>query len=127
MVSTSGTPSLASWPGNLASGFVPFSALGRGVANATDPLLRRTQPGDIGQTIQAGIPGLRQQLPAKQDVLGRPEENPQSGLGVFSPRTGTGTPDPVLNMLAQAGIDLAANSPKTINYAGRQIAADRHG
>jgi len=75
---TSGSPSQIA--GNFLGSFVPTGVAD--LAKATDST-RREQVGLTGPTM-ARIPGLRQQLPTKQDALGRdvPEHG---GLGPLAP------------------------------------------
>jgi len=55
---------------NVARGFVPYSSLVRGVAEAQDPYVR--DPKDFGQRIAAGLPGASRSVPPKLDVYGEP-------------------------------------------------------
>lgn len=52
------------------------------VAQATDPLQRRTRPSQDGLTarLQSRVPGLRQELEPQVDVLGRPVERAGNAL-----------------------------------------------
>ena len=55
---------------NLASTMIPYSVGLGSVARANDPYLREAR--GILEGIQSRIPGLRQKLPPRVDVLGRP-------------------------------------------------------
>jgi hypothetical protein len=110
----------ASLVSGAVGGYVPESALARAAAIATDPNARTPEPGDIGQMIEQNIPGLRNNVPVSQDVLGRVIANPQSGAGVLLPRSGKGAPDPLLAAYGNAGVALAP-PPSGITWNGRQI------
>jgi len=69
--------------------YIPFGATLRQAASVIDPTARKPvgqQPGELLpatsflQNLEQGIPGLRQLVPERQDVLGRPLPNPQRGL-----------------------------------------------
>jgi len=98
---------------NTAESFVPESALGGNVEQATDPYAREAARGDILQQIQAKYPGLAGQLPAQVSLLGQPVQNPNQGLGVLVP-TGRGQPSPTIGLLTDAGVALGA-APKTLS------------
>jgi hypothetical protein len=102
--------------GTLGS-YVPMSGLLRGVARATDPLMRQAPPGDIGQALAANIPGFREQVqPMLSSVSGQPIPNPQQGPAAFLPtRLGTGTAGPIEAAMAASGVAPTA-VPQTINY-----------
>jgi hypothetical protein len=102
--------------GTLGS-YVPMSGLLRGVARATDPLMRQPPPGDVGAAIAQNIPGLREQVqPMLSSVSGQPVPNPQQGPAAFLPtRLGAGTPGPIETAMASAGVAPSA-VPQTINY-----------
>jgi hypothetical protein len=54
---------------SLASGFVPMSGALRGAAQLMDTTVRK--PTNIVESIEAGLPGLSQNVPAKIDVFGQ--------------------------------------------------------
>jgi len=56
---------------NLITGFVPFSSLARTIVQITDPTVRR--PKGIVQAIEANVPGLAQNVPARLSVFGEPQ------------------------------------------------------
>jgi hypothetical protein len=86
---------------------VPYGAAINTLGQATDPLMRVNERGDITGALAARIPGLRETVPAQQDVLGRPVPNPQQGLAAVQPlRTSPERPDPVLGALLAAGVDV---------------------
>jgi hypothetical protein len=94
--------------------FVPFGAAINTLGQATDPLMRVNERGDITGALQARVPGLRETVPAQQDVLGQPVPNPQQGLAAVSPlRVSPERPSSVLGALRAANIDVPA-PPKTI-------------
>lgn len=96
--------------------YLPWGGTLRAAAAAMDPVQRRASKwGDeavpttaIGEGIETAIPGLRQNVAPAQDVLGRPMENPQQGLGAILPRTTTLREDPLIKEFQAAGVDIAA-------------------
>lgn len=103
------------WAARSAMRYVPGGGILRAGAAAADPQARRperwakdeTVPTTaIGQNLETAIPGLRQNVPAAQDVLGRPAENPQQGLGAVIPRTTTQREDPLIKAYLDAGVDI---------------------
>lgn len=62
--------------GRLAGGLIPFSGALRAAASATDPYLRDAK--DPIEQIAAGLPGLSQSVPARQDAMGRDIRRPDS-------------------------------------------------
>jgi len=109
---------------SVAGGLVPMSGLVRSVAQMTDPTARQVLtprtaqelPQSITQSVQQNIPGLREALPARQDILGRAMANPVAGLGELLPaRAAAGTPSPVLEAYQRAGVAPSA-PPPTIPY-----------
>jgi hypothetical protein len=101
---------------------IPLGATARTFATAEDPLERRPEPGkgvgfleNVQQRIARGLPEFaaplpgissRQELPADQDVLGRPVENPRAGAAALGPRTRTPQSDPVLERFEAAGVTI---------------------
>ncbi len=112
--------------GQMAGGFVPESAAVRGLVSAADPYARQPQKGDIGEVIAQGLPGGtpgiggRTDLPVRLNELGQPETNPQAGLGIFVPRTGTGTVSPVMTLLGSEGLS-PPSAPKTVRAGQQEI------
>lgn len=94
---------------------VPFGAAINTVGQATDPVLRQPEKGDVAGAVQARLPGAREALPAQQDVLGRDVANPQQGLGAVLPvRASPERPSSVLRALREANVDIP-EPPKTIS------------
>jgi hypothetical protein len=62
----------------------------------------------FAQNAEMIVPGLRENVPTTQDVLGREMPNPQQGFGAVIPRTSTQRDDPILNQFQQAGVDIGA-------------------
>lgn len=86
---------------------VPYGAAINTVGQATDPTLRAPEKGDVASALQARFPGVRESVPAKQDVLGRDVPNPQQGLAALSPvKANPIGDDSVLKALLDAGIDV---------------------
>jgi soluble lytic murein transglycosylase-like protein len=116
----------AQFGGQLAGGFVPESALVRGLVSAADPYARQPQRGDIGEVIAQGLPGGtpitggRTDLPVRLNEMGQPEVNPQAGLGVFVPRTGTGQVSPVMTLLGSVGLS-PPSAPKSVRVGAQDI------
>lgn len=124
----------ASFAGNVAGGFVPFSGLVKSLTVGADQGPARkpdlnAEPGQdvlgsflsgAGQTVEQNLPGLRQNVPLAQDVIGRNQTNPAAGAGAFLPQTGKGSADPVLAAFTQAGATIGA-PPKTITVGNVPI------
>ena len=53
----------------IASGFVPFSSLGKAINNSLDPTLRN--PENIGDAVSAVIPGMTSKIPPIYDIWGK--------------------------------------------------------
>jgi len=106
----------ASLVGGIAGSYVPMSAALGSLARATDPLMRQPAPGDVGQSIAQNIPGLREQLEPRVDVLGRTVTNPQQALGALLPaRLGAGEENPIAAAMGHVGV-APASVPQTIPY-----------
>jgi hypothetical protein len=114
--------------GDVASkvlgGMVPASGTVRSVAEMTDPTQRQTLtprtlqelPQSVLEHVAQNIPGLREGLPARQDVLGRPISNPLQGLGELLPvKTAAGQPTPLLEAMQRLGV-APSGPPATIPY-----------
>jgi hypothetical protein len=114
--------------GDVASkvlgGMVPASGTVRSVAEMTDPTQRQTLtprtlqelPQSVLEHVAQNIPGLREGLPARQDVLGRPISNPLQGLGELLPvRTAAGQQTPLLEAMQRLGV-APSGPPATIPY-----------
>jgi len=106
----------------IAGGAVPMSGLVRSIAEMTDPTQRQTLsaalpqelPQSVVERVQQNIPGVREALPARVDVLGRPVSNPQQGLGGISPLRGApGTPNAILDLMQKAGV-APSGAPPTV-------------
>lgn len=94
---------------------VPFGSALNTIGQATDTVVRAPEKGDVVGALQARIPGLREQLPAKQDVMGRDVANPQRGLGAAQPlRISPEKNDTVVRALLDAGVDVP-EPPKTVS------------
>lgn len=104
----------------LATRMVPYGATVRTALASQDPWLRTTDRGPqttvagrVGQQIQRGL-GLGQGVPAlgieplpiEQDILGRPQPNPQQGAAALAARVGTERPEPISRAYLDAGVDI---------------------
>ena len=90
----------ASQAGSIVPSFV------KDIATATDEVVRK--PEGMAEGIMERIPGLRQQVPPRYDVLGRPM--PQRLSGVFSPtmpQRAEELTDPVLNELVRQKVKIS--------------------
>ena len=103
---------IARYAGQTAAKAVPYAATARTVATALDPSQRQLEGGAqtsfgerAGQAFEQQV-GARSALPVAQDVLGRPVENPQQGLGAFGPRMTRPSPDPIVGAFRGVGVDL---------------------
>lgn len=95
--------------GGTAGSFVP--TIVADVSSLFDPYLRESRPDSMAGSavagIQSRIPGLRNQLPVRSDVLGRPME--QSKLGAVDPTIGSAAKelsDPVTRELVARKISV---------------------
>jgi len=123
-VAATGLRAATDVPASILGGLVPESGLVRSIAQMTDPQQRQALepvtmaqlPQSIAEQVMQNVPGLRENLPARQDVLGRPVANPLQGLGEMLPvRTAAGTRSPILAAMQAAGVAPAA-TPATIPY-----------
>jgi hypothetical protein len=95
------------WLTQYMQTLVPYGAAINTVGQATDPLIRQPEKGNLGQAMAGRFPGLREGLPAKQDVLGRDVRNEQQGPQSIVPlRSSEGRPDPTLKVLLDNGADV---------------------
>jgi hypothetical protein len=108
----------------VLGGVVPESGLVRSIAQMTDPSTRQALypktleqlPQAIQENVAQNIPGLREQLPARVDALGRAMPNPLQGLGELSPfRAAAGVSSPILKAYQDAGVGLSA-APPSISF-----------
>jgi hypothetical protein len=123
-VAATGLRSATDIPSSIIGGLVPESGLVRSVAQMTDPTQRQALqaqttsqlPQSIAENVLQNLPVARENLPARQDVLGRPVNNPLQGLGEMLPvRTAPGTPSPILSAMQSAGVAPSA-TPSTVPY-----------
>ncbi len=86
---------------NVAERFVPLGGLAAEAARTIDPGVKA--PANIGQTIEARIPGLSRQVPNQVGPYGHPLTQQQDVLSTLSPsRTSTvGVVNPVANEVAR--------------------------
>lgn len=102
--------------GQVATGFVPASALVAGVARAMDPHLR--QQNTLADQVTARLPRASMTLPLKYDGLGRPITR-QTGLTGVLDQVILPTPirtvkhGPVLDALGQYDVNVTGFTPKT--------------
>lgn len=104
---------LQSYLGSTAARLLPYAATGRTIAGAIDPVERSPErardvglPEAIRQGLKMSVPGLRQDLPAMQDSLGRPVENERSGAAAILPRNRQPKPDVTVQAFSDAGVDI---------------------
>ena len=116
---------------SILGGLVPESGLVRSVAQMTDPLQRQALqaqtsqqlPQSIAENVMQNIPVLRENLPARLDVLGRQIGNPLQGAGEVLPvRTAPGTPTPILAAMQHADVTPTATPDKIAYGPMREIA-----
>jgi cell wall-associated NlpC family hydrolase len=93
---------------------VPYAATGRFVGTALDPNERTIDRGKnvpasttIGQQVQSGV-GLRGDLPVAQDVLGRPQENPQQGWKAGFAKTSPEKADQIIKAFLDNQVDIGS-------------------
>jgi hypothetical protein len=103
------------WVAQALQTLVPYGAAINTVGQATDPYLRdpgkttvaQLGRGEVPNTLKARIPGVRENLPALQDQLGRDVANPQRGAAAVLPvRASESAPDPALRELQRVGVDV---------------------
>lgn len=94
------------------------------VARTQDPFQRETR--SIVDAMRAKIPGLREQLPVRQDVLGRPETQEGAiGPGIASPFYVHGiSGDPVVGELGRLNIGLSKPRGKVYEQLAPNDMAD---
>lgn len=87
-----------------AQGFVPASGFLRGLAQATDPAIRR--PEGIKEAIKTIIPGLSKQVTPRRTRFGEPVERPGGPIrrGFLVPQVSEEVQEPIAMMLEEAGI-----------------------
>ncbi len=119
---------IATLPANIAERFIPEGGLGAEVARGMDPTAKdyTGMPfAGTAQRIEARIPGLSQNVPAKLDPLGEPVQAPQDFLSTATPGRSAApvqTPSgPLLAAFANAGLSIAA-APKEITVSGAPVA-----
>ena len=97
----------------MATSFVPYAALAREVTRILGQADR--DPKGAVQAIQALIPGVAENVPRRQDALGRDIHSTQTGVGAaLSPmRYSTDQPEPVLQAFRDVGLGLPS-APKEI-------------
>jgi len=95
-------------------------------SKAFDPTQRETKGTDLGSTIgnalQSGIPGLRNNLLPKRDVLGNEMKQEPTGLGAYVDLFNSKTPvkNPVVNELSRLNaVDLNATPSAVSNSANK--------
>jgi flagellum-specific peptidoglycan hydrolase FlgJ len=130
-IGSTGLQAATDIPSSIAGGLIPESGLVRSVAQMTDPSQRQVlnprTPQEllqsIQQNVQQNVPGVREALPARQDILGRAVSNPLQGLGELSPlHPAAGQPTPLLNAMQTAGV-APTLPPRTIDYGRYQQVA----
>jgi flagellum-specific peptidoglycan hydrolase FlgJ len=118
---------LESFAERNAARMVPYAGTLKAVAQSQSDVERRPDRAkDIGipeaatQRAEQYLPTTplnptvnSQQVPATQDVLGRPNENPRQGPGgVFLPRFGVAKPDPTIQAFRDANVGIGAPPDK---------------
>lgn len=78
------------WAGQMATAFVPYSALRRQIGQIEDPYLREAWTLTDKLKTASGIPGYSQDAPPRRDIYGRPREVASGDLlGPMSPMPST--------------------------------------
>jgi hypothetical protein len=124
--SQSATSRAAQYAASTIDRMVPYGATARTIGTSQDPLERTPSRGkdvplgeQIKQRAELGV-GMRSGVPAAQDVLGRPQENPQQGWAALFPKTSTPKSDPVVQAYYGSGLNIPA--PRTeITMGGSKI------
>jgi hypothetical protein len=99
--------------GQFITSLVPYGSALNTLGQATDTVMRQPTKAKEGlgqylsESVQARLPGLRQNVPVAQDQLGRPIPNEQSGAGALNPlRTTEVRSNVVLAELLRYGADV---------------------
>jgi len=107
--------------GRSITRYTPFGGVIRAAAQAIDPNARKPETWDQAgfseatrQQVEQSIPGLRGDVPAAQDVLGRDAPNPQQGWGALIPKTTTVRDDPTIRAYQESGVPLSG-PPDTVD------------
>lgn len=113
-----------SYVSNQISSVIPNIV--KDTSKALDPIQRKTTGTDMGSSIvdslKSGIPGLRNTLPAKRDVLGNGMKQEPTGVGAFVDLFNSKTPikNPVVNELSRLNaVDLNATPSAVSNTANK--------
>ena len=88
---------------NSFAGLVVPAAIAQ-FARAPDPYQREVR--SFGDALQTRIPGLREDLPVRSDILGAPLRNPAYGLGVLGLSSRSADQSPLQQELQATGFDL---------------------
>lgn len=105
----------------LATQFAPYAALGRQLDRVLGTGPRDPRSGSQGllDAVMATYPGLSGNVPQRQDPLGRPIEQTQTGLGaLLSPATYSQSPyDPYTEAMRAADVGVGAQPKSWRNFA----------
>jgi hypothetical protein len=94
--------------GRIASGVIPMSGLLRSAARYMDPTVR--QPETWGEHIQAGIPGMSDELAPKLTRFG--EDVQRQGSPFIVPEVSGVNLDPISEELTRVGLDIGSPSDR---------------
>jgi hypothetical protein len=115
---------LAQYAASTATRMVPYASTIRAVRTSQDPMERTVDRGknvdfgtQVSQRIQMAL-GMRSDLPVAQDVLGRPQANPQQGWGALFAKTSPEKADAMIQTFLDNGVDLG-QPPSTVSYTPR--------
>lgn len=105
---------------------VPGQGVLRAASDYADPTRRR--PTDVGQAVEAIIPGLSEKVLPRLDGFGKPVMKDESGVGALTlPDSATRQKDPVRDELARYGIEpQPPKSLKSFKYGTSTIEVDEH-
>lgn len=116
----------------MAGSFVP--SIANAVGQATDSKRRDARGNNMieraGKAVMSRTPGLRQMLPEKLDVMGKPMEQSRIGATLGFP-VETESQNPVLREMVRVGVGMGEGKPregeKKVDYETRLAAARKAG
>jgi hypothetical protein len=105
---------LAQYAASTATRMVPYASTARAASTSQDPMERTTDRGkgvdfgtQVGQRIESAL-GMRGALPVAQDVLGRPQENPQQGWKALFAKSSPEKADPIIKAFLDNQVDIGS-------------------
>lgn len=105
--------------GQFVQALIPYGSALNTIGQAFDPYARQPEREDLGtylwQSIEARLPGLRENVPVSLDQLGRPVPSTVSGTGALNPlRVSQEQRNAALDELLKRGADVG-EPPKSVS------------